>query len=53
MTAFCAEQNVELIPAPSKAFDSGGYLEPAFYLDAMHVNASYGALVLAQMRQVP
>ena len=50
--AFCAEHDIELIPAPPEAMDSHGYLKPAHYLDAMHVNASYGALVLAQMKRV-
>ena len=52
VTAFCAEQDIELIPAPSEAMDARGYLKPALYLDAMHVNAVYGALVLAQMKRV-
>ncbi len=49
---FCTEHDVELIPAPPEAMDARGYLKPAHYLDAMHVNASYGALVLAQMKRV-
>ena len=52
VAAFCAEQDIAVIPAPSEATDSRGYLKPVHYLDAMHVNASYGALVLAQMKRV-
>ena len=52
LAAFCAEHGVELIPAPPEAMDGRGYLKPAHYLDAMHVNASYGALVLRQMKRV-
>ena len=52
VAVFCAEHDVALIPAPPEAMDARGYLKPAHYLDAMHVNASYGALVLAQMKRV-
>jgi hypothetical protein len=51
VAAFCAEHGVTLIPAPQEAMDSHGYLKPEHYLDAMHVEASYGALVLAQMKR--
>ena len=50
--AFCSEHGIELIPAPPEAMDARGYLKPAHYLDAMHVNASYGALVLGQIKRV-
>ncbi len=52
VAAFCAEHDIRMIPAPAQAMDDRGYLRPDLYLDAMHVNASYGALVLAQMKQV-
>ena len=52
VAAFCVEAGIELIPVPLEAVDAGGYLRPEHYLDAMHVNASYGALVLAQMKRV-
>jgi hypothetical protein len=52
VSAFCAEHDIQMIPAPAQAMDPAGYLRPEHYLDAMHVNASYGALALAQIRQV-
>ena len=52
VAAFCHAQGITLIAAPPEAMDAGGYLRPEHYLDAMHVNPSYGALVLAQMRRV-
>ena len=51
VAAFCADHDIELIHAPLEASDARGYLRPVHYLDAMHVNASYGALVLAQIRR--
>ena len=48
---FCREAGIELIPVPSEAMDRAGYLKPVHYHDAMHVNESYGALVLKQMRR--
>ena len=50
--AFCAEHDIEQIRAPPEAMDSRGYLKPVHYRDAMHVDASYGALVLTQMKRV-
>lgn len=52
VAGFCADRGIALIPAPLEAMDRGGYLKPEYYLDAMHVNASYGALVLAQMKRI-
>ena len=48
---FCGAHDIEMLPAPLEAIDEGGYLKPVHYLDAMHVKASYGALVLDQMRR--
>ena len=52
LQAFCTANGVEMIGVPREALDRRGFLKPEHYLDAMHVNTSYGALVLAQMRRV-
>ena len=49
---FCNRLGVEVIEAPRAAMDACGYLRPAYYKDAMHVGANYGALVLEQMKAV-
>lgn len=46
----CAELKIEVLPPPSAALDSDGFLAPEFYAkDATHANASYGELVLHQI----
>ena len=50
--AFCRREDIQMLPAPPEAMDVQGFLKPVHYLDAMHVNSSYGALVLAQMKRV-
>lgn len=48
----CAELNIEVLPPPSAALDSDGFLAPEFYAsDATHANASYGELVLQQIEE--
>jgi hypothetical protein len=48
---FCREQKILMLPVPSEAVGEGGYLNPAYYLDSTHANTSYGALVVAQIKQ--
>ena len=48
---FCSRNDIKVIPPPSKTVDGRGFLRPAYYADAMHVNEHYGALVLRQIRQ--
>ena len=47
---YCRQEGVEMLSAPKESMDMGGFLKPEYYLDAMHVQESYGALVLRQMR---
>jgi hypothetical protein len=52
VAAFCAAHGVEVLAAPAASMDGSGYLRPEFYKDAMHVQETYGALVLRQMKEV-
>jgi hypothetical protein len=47
----CARLGVGFIACPREAIDDDGFLRAAYYLDPVHVNAAYGALVLKQIRQ--
>ena len=47
----CDRLRVGFIPCPSEAIDDDGFLRPEYYLDPVHVNTAYGALVLEQIRQ--
>ena len=49
---FCRTEGVEVLPPPAESMDARGFLKPEFYRDAMHVEESYGALVLRQMKAV-
>ncbi|MDE1173228.1 MAG: hypothetical protein PW790_06080 [Parvibaculaceae bacterium] len=48
----CRKQGISFIDHPPESVDGNGFLLPAYYLDSMHVNEAYGALVLAQMRRL-
>lgn len=43
------QMGVDWIDSPAASTDADGYLRPEYYLDAIHANAAYGALVLDQM----
>lgn len=47
---FCEMQGITFVDGPREAIDADGFLEPAFYEDAMHVSPAYGALVVRQMQ---
>jgi hypothetical protein len=50
MRESCERFGLTFVPSPSSAMDADGFLSSEYYLDAMHVNARYGALVLEQMK---
>ncbi len=47
-----AANGVDLLPAPAASMDANGCLRGPYYGDGVHANERYGALVLAQMRQL-
>ena len=48
----CTELNIAVLPPPSAALDTDGFLAPEFYAsDATHANPSYGELVLQQLEE--
>ena len=52
VAAFCRAEGIEVLGAPAESMGALGFLKPEFYRDAMHVQESYGALVLRQMKAV-
>ena len=50
--AFCRAEGIQVLGAPTESMEASGFLKPEFYRDAMHVQDSYGALVLRQMKAV-
>jgi hypothetical protein len=52
LAAFCDEQDITFLNHPPRAVDDDGFLRRQHHLNAMHVNAEYGALLLEQMRAV-
>lgn len=48
----CARMGITFIERPMEAVDVDGFLRDDYYLDTMHVNEGYGALVLRQMQEV-
>lgn len=51
LSAACAEAGIALLPPPPEALDERGFLSEAFWGDATHANAGYGALLRRQIEE--
>jgi hypothetical protein len=50
IAAICTRLDIQYVPAPERSKDEEGFLHPDYDRDGAHANASYGALVLEELR---
>jgi hypothetical protein len=50
--AECEKLGMKFIPCPTTSMDSDGFLLPKYYIDPLHGNDLYGALVLDQISNI-
>ncbi|RDI98730.1 hypothetical protein DVT68_09430 [Dyella solisilvae] len=49
---WCRKAGAAFLPCPTQSANPRGFLRDLYYGDGAHANVAYGALVLAQMRQL-